>query len=148
MKAPRIRRDRWLSIPDVADIVLNRTNRVATELKGKPRKRQLEAVRRLVARAERRDDTRLTKRIGRDIYVRFDALESLLPADVETVTRLEVAVIDIAAKTKQTARTVNGHGSMLRSYGQRLSTLEEEQRVTSEYLARLQEIRSRVRAAG
>jgi uncharacterized protein (UPF0335 family) len=71
----------------------------------------------------------------------------LLPADVETITRLEVAVVDVAAETKQIRRRLNGHGSQLREHGQRIETLEEEQKVTSEYLARLQEIRSRTRAA-
>jgi hypothetical protein len=144
----RHRRARWLSIPDVADVMLQRTNRIAERLKRKSRKRQLETVRRMVVRAELRDEVRITKRIGRALYVRFDALESMLPADVETVTRLEVAVIDAAKKTKQIQRHVNGHGSVLRDHSKRIRTLEEEQEVTSDYLAKLQEIRSRGRAAG
>lgn len=139
---------RWLSIPAVAAIVIKRTNGLAEKIKNKSRKRQLEAIRRLVEQAERRDETKLTKRLGRAVYVRFDALESLLPVDVETVTRLEVAMVDVRTETKQIVRIQKDHYSRLREHGRRIKTLEEEQAVTSDYLAKLQEIRSRSRAAG
>ncbi len=139
---------RWLSIPDVTDLVLGRTNKVAERLKTRSRKRQLEAVRRMVLRAERRDEHRITKRLSGDIYVRFDALESLLPADAATGTRLEVSVGKAADETRKIWRHVGAHGSRLRDHDKRIQTLEEEQQLTSEYLARLQEIRSRVKAAG
>jgi hypothetical protein len=139
---------RWLSIPDVTDLVLGRTNKVAERLKNRSRKRQLEAVRRLVTRAEQRDDVRITKRLSGDIYVRFDAIESLLPADAATVTRLEVSVIQAADETRKIWRHVGAHGTRLRDHDKRIQTLEEEQALTSKYLADLSEIRSRVKAAG
>ncbi len=141
------RRTRWLSIPALAELMAKRTSAVAEELKTKSRKRQLETIRRMVDQVERRDETRLTKRIGRAVYVRFDALESLLPVDVETVTRLEVAVVDVVAETKHIVRIQKDHYSRLREHGRRIRSLEEEQEVTTAYLAKLQEIRSRSRAA-
>jgi hypothetical protein len=139
---------RWLSIPDVTDLVLGRTNKVAERLKTRSRKRQLEAVRRMVARAESRDDNRITKRMSGDIYVRLDAIENLLPADSATVTRLEVSVVKAADETRKIWRHVGAHGTRLRDHDKRIKTLEEEQALTSEYLERLQAIRSRTQAAG
>lgn len=138
------RRDRWVSIPDVAEQVLKRTNKIAERLKDKPRRAQLQAVRRLVLRAERRDEVRLTKRVSGDIYVKFDAIESLLPTDAETVTRLEVAAVEQAQQTRHIRRQLGDTNSRVRDHEKRIKTLEEEQELTSEYLVKLQAIRSRV----
>lgn len=141
---PRIR---WVSIPEVTDIVLARSNKVAHRLRSRPRRSQLQAVRRLVVRAEQRDDTRITKRVSGDIFVRFDALESLLPADAETVTRLEVDVAEVAGETRKIWKHVGAHGHKLREHARKIQNLEEEQELTTEYLERMQAVRSRAKVA-
>ena len=125
---------RWLSIPDVTDLVLARSNRVAERLKKLPRRYQVQHVRRLVLRAERRDEVKLTKRHGGDIYVRFDALENLLPVDSATITKLEVDVVRVAADNRQIWRHVGGHGTQLRDHAKRLTKVEKK----TELIAKLQ----------
>lgn len=125
---------RWLSIPDVTDLVLARSNKVAERLKKLPRRYQVQHVRRLVLRAERRDESKLTKRHGGDIYVRFDAIESLLPVDAATITKLEVDVVKVAAENRKIWRHVGGHGVQLREHDKRLGKVEKK----TEIIARLQ----------
>lgn len=139
------RPSRWLSIPDVTDIVLQRSNKVAERLRRLSRREQLRSVRRMVQRAERRDDTRITKRVAGDVYVRLDAVEALLPVDVATVTRLELDVVNVASETKRLWKHVGSHGSRLREHDKRISAVEEEQALTTKYLKQISEIRSRAK---
>lgn len=138
MKPPR--RSRWLSISDVTDIVLQRSNKVAEKLLKLPRRYQVQHVRRLVIRAERRDEQRITKRVSGDIYVRFDALESLLPVDVATVTRLEVDVVKVATETRKIWRHVGGHGVQLREHTKRIAKVEKKQEILARMQAELQAV--------
>ena len=122
----RPRRSRWLSIPDVTDIVLQRSNKVAERLKKLPRRYQVQYVRRMVKRAERRDEARLTKRVSGDIYVRFDAVETLLPVDVASLTSLEVGQAHHASQIRKLWRTTGGQGATLRDHAKRLSKVEKK----------------------
>jgi hypothetical protein len=126
MKAPRVRRSRWLSIPDVLEQILQRSNRFAKRIAARPRASQLKAVRRLVLRAEQRDDVRLTKRLGREILVRVDALDALAPADQETVTRLSLDVVEVVRSTKQLRIQQNGQALALRDVQKRLGKVEKK----------------------
>lgn len=128
------RRSRWLSISDVTDIVLQRSNKVAERLRKLPRRYQVQHVRRLVLRAERRDDARITKRVSGDIYVRLDAVEALLPVDVATITGLELGQQQLAGETRKLWRHVGSHGSTLRDHAKRISKVEKK----AEILARAQ----------
>lgn len=123
----RPRPHRWVSIPDVTDIVLQRSNKVAEKLRTRPRRAQLQAVRRMVLRAERRDETRITKRVSGDIYVRFDAVEALLPADAASITRLEVGQVQLTAETRKLWRAVGGQKQEIRNHETRLQKVEETQ---------------------
>lgn len=142
-------RIRWLSIPDVTDLVLGRTNRVAERIRARPRRSQLQAVRRLVLQVERRDEVRISKRVpgksGTEIMVRLDAVESLLPSDAAAVTRLETDLVSVATENKKIWRHVGAHGARLRDHEKRIQTLEEEQELTTKYLADLNAIRSRAK---
>lgn len=136
----RARRSRWLSIADVTDVILQRSNRAAARLQKLTRRHQIQHVRRLVLRAERRDDQRITKRVSGDIYVRFDALEALLPLDVASVTRLEVDVVKVASETKKIWRHVGGHGAQLRDHSKRIGKVEKKQELFARFQAELQAI--------
>lgn len=122
----RPRRTRWLSISDVLEQILQRSNRFARRIASRPRASQLKAVRRLVLRAEQRDDVRLTKRLGREILVRVDALDSLAPADHETVTRLSLDLVEVARSTKQLRIQQNGQALTLRDVQKRLTKVEQK----------------------
>ncbi len=122
----RARRSRWLSIPDVLEQILQRSNRFAKRIASRPRASQLKAVRRLVLRAEQRDDVRLTKRLGREILVRVDALDALAPADQETVTRLSLDLVEVVRSTKQLRIQQNGQALSIREVQKRLTKVEQK----------------------
>ena len=131
----RPRRQRWISIPEVLESLGKKYPAFVAKLEGKPRKRQLEVVRRLVRRAERRDACRFTKRVDGDIFVNVDTLEALLPVDVEKVAVVEQDVANLHERHRGLERRVNGHGSKLRDHDRRLALLEQEQQLTAKYLA-------------
>jgi hypothetical protein len=131
----RARRSRWLSIPDVLEQILQRSNRFARRIAQRPRASQLKAVRRLVLRAEQRDDVRLTKRLGREILVRVDALDALAPADQETVTRLSLDVLEVVRSTKQLRVQQNGQAVELREVKKRLGKVEKRAALLAELAA-------------
>lgn len=130
-------RPRWLSIPDVTDLVLARSNKIAERLRKLPRRYQVQHVRRLVLRAERRDESKMTKRHGGDIFVRLDALESLLPVDAATITTLEVDVVKVADETRKIWRHVGGHGAQLRDHAKRLTKVEKKTAILARAQAEL-----------
>lgn len=132
MSRPRPRRSRWLSIPDVLEQILQRSNRFARRIAQRPRASQLKAVRRLVLRAEQRDDVRLTKRLGREILVRVDALDSLAPADQETVSRLSLEVTEVVRSTKQLRIQQNGQAITLRAVEKRLGKVEQKTKLLAQ----------------
>lgn len=133
----RPRRDRWLSIADVTDIVLQRSNKVAEQIRKLPRRYQVQHVRRLVLRAERRDEEQITKRISGDIYVRLAAVELLLPVDVATITNLELGQRNQATETRKLWRHVGSHGSALREHEKRLRKVEKKQVILARAQAEL-----------
>lgn len=99
----------------------------AAKLEGRPRKRQLEMVRRLVRRAERRDAWRFTKRVDGELFVSIAALDALRPVDVETLTAVERSVEALNDKNRGLQRQVNGQGSKLRELEARVANVEEIQ---------------------
>ncbi len=134
----RPRRQRWLSIGEVAE----RLAQLYPKLGDKTRKRRLEAVRRLVRRAERRDSTRFTKRAGRDLYVSVDALSSLLPVDVARLDSIDASLADLHQRHRQLAARVNGHGSKLRDLETRMAKAEELQAATTDAVAAVQRLQA------
>lgn len=147
MKARRPKRCRWYSIPDVLEQILKRTNKFARRIAGKPRRQQLQAVRRLVMRAERRDESRLTKRLGREIYVKAEAIEELLPDEHTSLGRLESQLVEVASFTKRISVLVSGQGNRLRQHEKRLATVEQKQEIAARIvtdLARLNGVASAI----
>jgi hypothetical protein len=142
MKQPK--RCRWMSIPDLLHHVLRRSNKFAVRLANKPRPTQLKAIRRLVLRAEQRDDDQFTKRVGREIYVKVDAVDALLPADLESITTLEVKVADVATFAKRISVLQSGQGNKLRLHEKRLATLEQKQALTAKFIREMSELDSAI----
>lgn len=132
----RPRRQRWLSVGEVAA----RLETLLPKLADKPRKRRLEAVRRLVRRAEIRDSTRFTKRAGRELYVSVDALSSLLPVDVARLDGIDASLADLHQRHRQLERRVNGHGSKIREVEGRLGKAEQLQAATTTAVAAVQQL--------
>lgn len=140
-------RVRWASIPDITDLVLGRTNKLAERLKSKSRRAQLQAVRRLVKRAERRDEVRITKRLSGDIFVRLDAVESLLPADAATVTRLEVAVTQVVAENRRIWTRLGAQSAKLREHDQKIGIVTEKQDILQTCVTQLLEVERRTKGS-
>ena len=132
----RPRRDRWLSLLEVAELLSRELPRIATL----SRKRRREYVLRLVRRVEKRDDDRISKLVGRAWYVSRNAVDALQRWEPEALSELERAVEDLHAKSKEQERRINGHGSRLR-------TLEEKQRLADQYLTGMATLESRTSAA-
>lgn len=114
MKQPR--RDRWLSLIDVAAIM---------KLAHPKRDERRRYVRRAIRRAEQRDGCRYTKRVGKSLYVSVQALETLLPYDAETFTQLGQSVAQIAQVQRLHTRQLNDHGSKHRAVAKSIKSLEE-----------------------
>jgi hypothetical protein len=131
------RATRWLSISDVTDIVLQRSNKVADRLRKLDRRYQVQHVRRLVLRAERRDEEQITKRVSGDIFVRFTAVESLLPIDAATITSLEIGQVKQATETRKLWRHVGSHGATLREHEKRMRKVERKQEILARAQAEL-----------
>lgn len=123
------RRDRWLSLAELATL-LERLHPRLTALNHRERRRW---VRRVVQRAERRDAERYTKRVGRELFVSRNALETLMPWSPDTLSGLERNVAELAQNHRGLKRQVNGHGSRLRN-------LEEWRRLAAEFVARTQSL--------
>lgn len=130
----------WLSIPDVTDQILKRTNRFARRIAAKSRRCQLQAVRRLVVRVERRDEQSFTKRLGKEIFVRAEAVEALLPDDHETLTKVEEHVQKHAKEIKRISVLQSGQGHRLRDHGKRIERLEKKQELLAKFQADLAEL--------
>jgi uncharacterized membrane-anchored protein YjiN (DUF445 family) len=122
----RPRRDRWLSLLEVATLLDEHAPRLAQL----SRKRRREHVLRLVRRVERRDGERLSKRVGREWFVSRNAVDALQRWEPEALSELERSVAHLHAKTKQHDRQLNAHGSKLRE-------LAEKQRLADAYLTGL-----------
>lgn len=131
----RPRRQRWISVPEVLENLSQKYPAFAKKVEGRPRKRQLEMVRRLVRRAERRDAWRFTKRVDGELFVSLNALEALLPVNAESLSKIERDQDALDEKQRTLQRQVNGHGSKIRELEQRVQNLEEIQ----EHLATAQQ---------
>lgn len=114
-------------MPEVLENLSQKYPAFAKKVEGRPRKRQLEIVRRLVRRAERRDSWRFTKRVDGDLYVSLNALEALLPVDVETLSSVERSVDALNEKHRALQRQVNGQGSQLREVKAEIADMREIQ---------------------
>jgi hypothetical protein len=130
----RPHRQRWLSIPEVLSSMASRYPAFYEKLAPMNRKAQLQAVRRLVQRAERRDAWRFTKRVSGDIYVNVDALEALLPVDVETVAIVAKNLADLHQSHRDLRRRVSGHGSKIRQLNTDVEKVKEKQRLLDQYI--------------
>lgn len=126
------RRARWVSIPEILDGLPKNYPALATRLAGRPRKRQLEAIRRLVFRAERRDSERYTKRVDGDIFVKVESVESLLPVDVAKLGEVVENLENLHQSHRGLQRQVNGQGSKLRDHEKRIVNVEEIQRLLAD----------------
>ncbi len=116
------RRDRWLSLLEVADLLAREIPRIR-ELSRKARRQH---VLRIIRRCERRDGSRISKRVGREWFVSRNAVDALQKWEPEALTELQREVAHLHAKTKEQQRQINGHGS-------RIHSLEEKQRANENY---------------
>lgn len=140
----RPRRQRWLSIPEVVAKLVERY----PDLASKSRKRQLEAARRLVRRVERRDSTKLVRRVGRGLYVSVEGMSSLLPVDVARLDQLDQSMADLHQRHRQIAKEVSRQNAKIVGHDQRLEKVELIQSATEKILEGFDEIRrARSRAA-
>lgn len=121
-------------MPEVLESLKKKRPEFWAQIAGRTRKAQLQVIRRLVRRAERRDAWRFTKRVDGDLFVCIDALEALLPVDIETVAAVEKGLTDLNERHMGLQRQVNGHGSKLRSHGERLTILERKQELTAKFM--------------
>lgn len=120
------RRDRWLSLLEVATLL----DRHAPKLATLTRKRRREHVLRMVRRVERRDGGRISKRVGKEWFVSRNAVDALQQWEPEALSELERSVANLHAKSRDHDRQINAHGSRIR-------VLEEKQRATTGYLAEI-----------
>lgn len=127
-------------MPEVLKRLLVAYPDFAERLAGKPHRSQVQATRRLVRRVERRDECLITKRHGGVLYLKLDALESLVPEGADVLTAVEKNLSDLHRSHRELVRRVNGHGSVLRVHGQDLKKLAQKQRETQLYLAKLNTI--------
>lgn len=130
------RRDRWLSFSEIGELMVKHRPVLANLSKADRR----QYVRRVVKRAERRDEVRYTKRVGRALFVSRNALEHLLPYNGETISELERGQAAIRQNQALQERQLNGHGSRLREHSKRLSVLEEKQAALLAYLTTIDRI--------
>jgi len=130
------RKDRWLSLLEVADLLAREIPRIA-ELS---RKRRREHILRLVRRCERRDGERMSKRVGREWFVSRNAVDALQRWEPEALSELQRSVEHLHAKTREHGRRINAHGSKLRE-------LAEKQRLADDYLTGLARLDRRTTAA-
>ena len=116
----RPRRDRWLTLVQVAELLkLTHATKAA-------RRRH---VLRLIRGVEYRTRTQLARRFGNRLYVSVNALEALLPI-TENMAELERQMGAIRQNQDSLNRKVNGHGSRIRK-------LELGQQFTADYLAKM-----------
>ncbi|HEY3496023.1 MAG TPA: hypothetical protein VGK73_15100 [Polyangiaceae bacterium] len=123
------RRDRWLSLLEVANLLARELPRLA-ELSRKSRRRH---VLRIVQRCERRDGERLSKKIGREWFVSRNAVDALQKWEPEALTELQREVAHLHQKAREQQRQMNGYGSKLREHGSKIGVLEEKQRANEDY---------------
>lgn len=121
------RRDRWLSLLEVAALLDSLEPRLS-KLSKRERRRW---VRRIAQRAERRDSERYTKRVGRELYVSRNAVETLMPWSPEQLSELERNQARLVQNHKALQRQVNGHGA-------RIKNLEEWRRLATAFVASTQ----------
>lgn len=119
---PIVRRERWLSLVEVADLLkMTQTNRAA-------RRR---AALRVVRMAERLNETRLTKRFGNKVFVSTVMVETLFPLGQDRIFNVEAGLAQLAQKHRALDRKVIGHGS-------RIAKVEKQHELTRDYLQKLQ----------
>lgn len=132
----RPRKDRWLSLLEVADLLAREIPRIAKL----SRKRKREYVLRNVRRVEKRDGETISKLVGREWFVSRNSVDALQQWEPEALSELQRSVEDLHDKTRDHARRINAHGSKLRE-------LAEKQRLADEYLRGLARLDRRTTAA-
>lgn len=114
-----VRRERWLSLPELADLMkLTQKNRAA-------RRR---AALRVVRMAERLNETRITKRVGNKVYVSTIMLETLFPIGDDRIFNVEAGLADLHQKHNLLNEKVRG-------YGARIGKVERQQELTAKFIA-------------
>jgi hypothetical protein len=95
-----------------------------TKIADKDRKRQREAVRRLVGSAERRDSAAYTKRAGGDIFVKRVCLPLL--ASAKEHGQRDPGVEFLEAELKRLRATIKAQGALIRGQALRLAEIERK----------------------
>jgi hypothetical protein len=117
-RLPVVRRERWLSLPELADLMkLTQPSRAA-------RRR---AALRVVRMAEELNRIRISKRVGNKVYVSTVLLENLFPIGDDRIFNVENALADLSQKAKALDRQVQNQGA-------RVGKLERWRKLTTEYL--------------
>ena len=99
-----MKRDRWLSMVEVAELM---------KLPHQNVQERRRYVRRAIRRLEQRDGTRYLRRfgVGRNskLFVAVSALEQLMPWDPGTLTAMRGQIGELGVRTKRLERRVDGH---------------------------------------
>jgi hypothetical protein len=133
------RRERWLSLIEVAERIAKVDQRMVKLTVRRRRERALRFVRKL----ERRYGELYSKRDGREVVISQSALEILLPDDIATVGRLEQNLVILKRQHLTLQKQVNGHGAKLREHGGRIGRLETKVQLTMNYLKDMNEAECR-----
>jgi hypothetical protein len=123
-RRPVVRRERWLSLVEVADLLkLTQPNRAA-------RRR---AALRIVRMAEHLNETKLTKRFGNKVYVSNVMVETLFPLSEDRVFNVESSLAELSQKHRALDRKVTNHGA-------RIGKCERQQALAQDYLKGLAQL--------
>jgi hypothetical protein len=99
----RPRRDRWLSMAEVAGLM---------KLGHKTHRERRQYVRRVIRGLERRDGTSYLRRFGPGngkLYIAVSALEQLMPWDPGTLTAIRGDVDGLGVRMKRAEKRIDGH---------------------------------------
>jgi hypothetical protein len=119
-----MRRDRWLSLWEVGELMRKRFPR----LEGHNRAALRRYVARCLRRTEARDDVRYSRLHRGRLYVSISALESMLPLDEQVLVRIERDQVELAQLHRHLRKQVNSQGG-------RIQNLEKWRELTTRYLA-------------
>lgn len=117
-----VRRERWLTLLEVADLM---------KLPQRSRASRRRAVLRVVRMAERVNRERITKLVGNKVYVSTFRLEDLFPIGDERIFNIESAIADLHQKHNLLDVRVTNHAA-------RIGKVERQQALTTKYLADVQ----------
>jgi len=105
------RRDRWLSMAEVAELIRRTTENASPEpVHPRARAEARRRIRRLIRRLERRDGTTYLRQFGEGenapLFVAVSALEQLMPWDPGTLTAMRSTIDTLGVRMRRVERRV------------------------------------------